>query len=299
MSVKTKSRLYIWFLAARPKTLSASVVPVVLGGAHAVADGSFNLSVFLLILITAVLIQVGTNFANDVLDFEKGADSAERLGPLRVTQAGLISPAAMKRATALVLLSALVLGVVLVFIGGLPILLIGLASLFFAVGYTSGPFPLAYLGLGEIFVIAFFGPVAVGGTFYLLTDSLNALTITSGIGVGCLSAAILVVNNLRDYAQDKIANKKTLVVRFGTNFARYEYTIFLLIAAAVPVAEWLLGLSGGKTLLSLVSFVFALRPLMIVRAADGAELNPALPQTSKLLLAYGLLYTVGVLQLPY
>lgn len=258
--------------------------------------GAFSWSIFLPILLTAVLIQVGTNYANDVADFERGADTAERTGPQRLTQAGLVTPAQMKRATAIVLGLALMLGIYLVSLGGLPILIIGILSLAGAVLYTAGPYPLGYLGLGDILVFIFFGPVAVGGTFYLLTGSCPFSVLLAGAAPGCLSTAILVINNLRDIETDREAKKMTLAVRFGADFAKREYVALVFSAAACPL---LLVFFWGFPLALLLSLGFLIPGVLAVRTVSmnpsSAVLNYLLAETGKLLSIYGCLFTLACL----
>jgi 1,4-dihydroxy-2-naphthoate octaprenyltransferase len=281
--------------AARPKTLAASIVPVALGSALAAKDGFFSLYPFLAILVAAVLIQISSNFANDVFDFERGTDNDQRVGPRRAVQSGLISPGAMKRATLAALGLTALIGVYLVNVGGLPILFIGLASLICAWGYTGGPLPLAYLGLGEVFVLFFFGPAAVSGTYFLFAQSISVDTLIAGCSTGLISSAILVVNNLRDIENDGANNKKTLAVRFGARFSQFEYALFLLLASLVPVAA--LFLPGAHRLTALGSLSLgASYPLITTMFRDrGAALNPLLGRTARFLCFFGASYAVGLL----
>lgn len=225
-----------WLLAIRPKTLTVALSPIIIGTSLAYRDGAFHGFYLFLTILSALLIQIGTNLANDYFDFQKGADNHERKGPVRVTQAGLISPKKVKAAFCLAFLLASCAGLGLVYRGGWPIFLIGIASVLSGLLYTAGPYALAYLGLGELFVLIFFGPVAVAGTYYVQTLKLSWESIASGIAVGLLACAILVVNNLRDIETDRKANKKTLAVRLGRQFANFEY-VFCLIAPAM-IAFW-------------------------------------------------------------
>jgi len=213
----------VWLLAARPPTLWAAVVPVVVGTALAVADGDFRLPVFLMALAAALLLQVGTNFANDVFDFERGADTGERLGPPRVTQSGLLTPSDVRRGMAAAFGGAMLLGLGLTYYGGWPIIGIGVLSIVAGVIYTGGPWPTGYHGLGDAFVFCFFGLVAVGGTYYLHTDTLRWAAIAAAVPVGLLITAILVVNNLRDRETDARSGKRTLAVRLGDRATRLQY----------------------------------------------------------------------------
>lgn len=285
-----------WFLAIRPKTLWASVAPVLLGSLCALNEGTFKLSLFMLILCCALLIQIASNLANDVYDFEKGADHAARLGPTRVAQAGLISPQQIKLALFVVMLTALLLGAYLVMIGGLPILLIGMLSLVFALAYTAGPYPLAYLGLGEIFVLIFFGPVAVGGTYYLFSAKINSLVLGVGLSAGMISSAILVVNNLRDIESDRLCGKLTLAARFGAEFARLEYIALLVTAALIPVALCIIYSWSAWVLLSSLFIVAAWPLIRTIRSkAEGPPLNDVLAGTAQLLLVFSGLFAISCL----
>ena len=283
-------RLYFWFLAIRPKTLFASIVPVVLGGVIAGIPSQTTLA---LTLLAALLLQIASNLANDVYDFEKGADSDNRLGPLRLTQAGLITSREMKFATGLCLGLALLIGVFLVFRGGLPILLFGLSSIVCAVAYTAGPLPIAYLGLGELFVLIFFGPVSVMGTYYLQTLKWSYESLLLGLACGSISCAILVVNNLRDYFEDKEANKRTLAVRFGREFARREYVFFLLLPSLILVILNIFFFFPKTIYLSLAYLLPAISCIKAVYFKTGKELNPVLESTGRLLAFFAVFFLIG------
>lgn len=266
-----------WFLAIRPKTLTVAVGPVLVGLSYAWREGFFEASIALITLLAALLIQIGTNLCNDYFDHQKGADTLERVGPIRVTQAGLISPERVKYAFMGAFGLAALLGVILVVRGGWPIALIGIASLISGVAYTAGPYALAYVGLGEVFVLIFFGPVAVLGTYYLQTLRWALEPGAAGVALGLLACGILVVNNIRDVEQDKKANKKTLVVRFGKNFGQLEYMFCLLMPALI--AFWLK--AYASSILVLVAFLFMRR----------SSLEKLLPQTASLLFLYALLFS--------
>ncbi len=288
------SKLKIWISSARPKTLWAAVGPVLIGSAMAYADGPLNIGVLLATLLAALLIQIGTNFANDYYDFVKGADTTDRVGPVRATQSGLIKPAQMRRAFVVTFGLAVLLGAYLVWHGGVPILIIGVASVICAVLYTAGPFPLAYVGLGEVFVLIFFGPVATGGTYYLQRLSINADIIIAGLAPGLLSTAILAVNNFRDIETDKIAGKKTLAVRFGYNFGAAVYIACVVIACIVPVYLSVVRGANYWCCLSVVTLLVAMFPIRtICSKPDPETLNNVLAQTGKLLLIYSVLFSVG------
>ncbi|RAP28146.1 1,4-dihydroxy-2-naphthoate polyprenyltransferase [Candidatus Marinamargulisbacteria bacterium SCGC AG-343-D04] len=217
-----------WIFATRPKTLSASIGPVFIGVAMASQTNLFSWDLAIITGLCAVLLQIGTNLANDYLDFLKGADKTSRKGPPRMVQQGFISVNAMKRATFLSFFIAFLIGLYLVYRSDLWILFVGILSILGGYFYTAGKRPLAYLGLGDIMAFLFFGPVAVGGSYYIQTLSLSADVLVLGAGMGCLSTALLAVNNLRDYQEDKKANKRTLIVLLGTTFGRLEYSICLL-----------------------------------------------------------------------
>jgi len=224
-SLKLKS----WILAARPKTLTAAVIPVLAGVALVSHAGARPGWVAAFALIGALAIQIATNFINDYIDHDKGADTHERIGPKRVTQSGLIARADVRKAAGAMLMLALLVGIPLVIHGGLPILLVGVISMLLAYCYTGGPFPLAYLGLGDAFVILFFGLIAVGGVFYLHTGYYNLDTFVLGLQIGLLSTVLIAINNLRDIYQDTKVAKRTLAVRLGVKFARVEIAALTLV----------------------------------------------------------------------
>lgn len=282
----------IWIAAARPRTLPAAIVPVMVGLAPAYRVGPINWPVAAATMLAALLIQIGTNLANDYYDFLAGADSEGRLGPLRATQAGLTKPGTMRNAAFGVLGTAALLGVYLVTVGGWPILVVGILALVCAVAYTAGPWPLAYVGLGDLFVFVFFGLVAVNGTLFLQLGRLNRLGLIASIPVGCLVTAILVVNNLRDIAIDARAGKRTLAVRIGVNATRFEY--LLLVAAAflmVPALAWM---DGPRLLIALAALPLAVREVRMLLHRNGAALNLSLAATARLHLVFGILLSMGL-----
>jgi len=271
-----------WILAARPKTLSAAIVPVLMGTALAAPRISWPL--FAYTLLGAVLIQIATNFINDALDFKKGADTSERLGPIRVTQAGLLSADAVLRGAWMCLAGAALCGIPLVLRGGWPLLAIGLASMAMAYAYTGGPYPLAYHGLGEIFVILFFGLIAIGGTFYVQTLRLTRDALLAGFAAGSLATVLLVINNLRDVENDRRSRKETLAVRFGEAFARIEVAFFALAPfAAVLFITWL----------PLVALPLALLVIACAMRRHGVALNRCLGMAGALQWAFGILFVIG------
>lgn len=291
----TESRLSLWVLAMRPKTLWAGATPVLIGSAMAAERGAFHALSAIAALIGALLLQIGANFANDYFDYVKGADTDDRLGPLRVTQAGLIKPQVMKGAIILTFLLTFVPGAYIVFRGGPIFLGIGLASILCGLLYTAGPFPLGYLGLGELFVFIFFGPVATGGTYYLQTGSIPPLVLLAGAAPGLFSVAILTVNNLRDIDGDRNAGKKTLAVRYGPTFARFEYlTALVLASVAIPGLLALLTRDHYWALSATAALLVSAPALRAVFSPpDGPSLNEALATTGKALLIFSLLFSIG------
>ncbi len=288
--------LRTWILATRPKTLSAAIVPVLMATALAAVrpGGGIVWWAFGCALGGSILIQIATNFINDALDFRKGADTGERLGPLRVTQAGLVSAGTVMRAAAVALALAALCGVPLIYRGGWPMLAIGLASIAAAYAYTGGPYPLAYHGLGEVFVVAFFGIIAVVGTYYVLTLEAPAVAFVAGIAAGTLATVLLVINNLRDIETDRTSRKKTLAVRLGPGFARFEVALFAilpLIAAAAAA-----GMLGNRWLL-LPWLAAPLAFILILRCyrSAGAALNRVLALAGAYQLVYGVLFVIGTL----
>lgn len=283
----------VWLLAARPKTLWASVAPVVVGTAMAFGDGGFHVPSALAALACSVLIQVATNFANDLFDFEKGADTESRQGPLRVTQAGLATPEAMKRGIVAVLLLTLAASLYLIWRGGWPAVFIGIFSVAAGILYTGGPRPLGYMGLGDLLVLIFFGPVAVAGTYYVQTLTVNATVVAAGLAPGLLSVAILAVNNLRDLDEDRRTGKRTLAVRFGRGFARGEYVAAVVAACLLPL---LLYLASGRRPYSVAAVAVVVAALPVFRrlfVSEGPLLNPVLAHTARLLLLYSAVFSIG------
>jgi 1,4-dihydroxy-2-naphthoate octaprenyltransferase len=283
-----------WVLASRPKTLSAAAVPVLVGTACASARGTVHWGPALAALLGALLLQIGANFANDVFDFEKGADTAERLGPTRAVQAGLLSARAMRRGMLLVFTLALALGLYLTSVAGPLILLIGCASIASAIAYTGGPYPLGYHGLGDVFVFIFFGVVAVCGTAFVEIGQVPGIAIACAVPVGALATAILVVNNLRDRQTDLGAGKRTLAVRFGRAFAVHQYRALIAVSYVTPLALVLARAAGPEALLPLISLPLALKTQRAVASTEGRALNPLLAATAKLLMIFGILFALGL-----
>lgn len=278
--------------------MTAAIVPVIVGTALVKAH---FLPVLWWVSICAALsasfIQIGTNLVNDALDFHKGADTAERIGPQRVTQSGLLTSKQVLIGAAICFACATALGVPLVFKGGWPIVAIGLVSIAMAYAYTGGPYPLAYKGLGELFVILFFGLIAVGGTFYLHTGFIDETCVVAGLQVGFLATVLIAINNMRDAPQDARVEKRTLAVRFGLHFARLEIAFFV-------IAPFILGAYWYKThyaaaILPFVSFLFARRVLTGVMTQEPSPLfNKFLALAAGLQMVFGLALSIGLWVLP-
>jgi 1,4-dihydroxy-2-naphthoate octaprenyltransferase len=286
--------LRIWVMAARLRTLPAAIAPVLVGTALARTEGTFKAGAFIAALLGAVFIQVGTNLSNDYSDARRGADTEDRLGPVRVTAGGLVPPRQVLIATYVTFGLAVVCGAYLVSVAGPALLLIGAASILAGVLYTGGPRPYGYEGLGEVFVFLFFGIVAVTGSYYVQTKHLEWEAFALAVPVGLLAAAILVVNNVRDIDTDRRAGKRTLAVRLGRTRTRTLYSAMLLVAdvALIPVA---LALSAW-VLLPVLTLPLAARMARTVRAhVDGPTLNKALAQTGMLQLTFCVLLSVGIL----
>ena len=286
--------LHTWVLAARVPTLPAAVVPVVVGTATAWAEGHFRPLAFVAALVAALLIQIGTNLANDYFDFRKGADTAARLGPVRITQSGLVPAETVRRATALTFGLAALVGIYLIVVGGWPILVIGLLSIAAGVLYTGGPWPLAYHGLGDLTVFLFFGLVAVVGTTYLHTGSVSLSALIYALPVATLVTSILVVNNLRDIDTDRVAGKRTLAVRLGARGTRTEYLLLVIAAYLVPLAAWLILGSPRGFWLTWLTLPLAVHLVRVVLSREGRPLNAALAGTGRLHLAFGVLWATGI-----
>ena len=282
-------------MAARPKTLPAAVAPVVVGCALAYVHQRFALWPAVACLTVALLLQIGVNLANDYFDFTKGIDTEERLGPVRVTQSGLIPPGRVKAAMVTVLVLSLLPGTYLISVGGWPVVGIGAASIMAVLAYSGGPFPLASHGLGDLFVFIFFGLVAVCGTYYVQALDLTLMVFTMGVIVGLLITAILVVNNLRDIETDHKSGKRTLAVMIGKHKTRSEYVLLLAGAYGIPVLIWLGGLVAPWLLLPLVTLPLAFQLIRLVRQpSDGPTLNDLLAKTAKLAFFFSLLLAIGL-----
>jgi len=288
------SKIQTWIDAARPKTLWASIAPVIIGTAMAFSDGKVHWPVAAATLLSAMAIQIATNFSNDYYDFVHGVDTRERLGPVRATSSGLVPPQHMKWAYILTFVLAFVLGLYLICRGGWPVLIIGLLSILFGILYTSGPYPLSYNGLGDGFVLIFFGPVAVGGTYYLQALDLTWPVVLTGFSPGLISVALLTVNNLRDINTDRETGKRTMAVRFGERFTRLEYVMAVMIACFIPVILILFVPGHTYAAISSAVFLFALPSIKAVLFNEiDAGLNKVLAATGKILLIFSTVFSLG------
>ena len=289
-----RGSLRAWVLASRPATLTAALVPVLVGTAVAAVSGGARLGPALAALFGAFMLQITANFANDVFDHEKGADTEERLGPTRAVQAGLLTPREVRAGMLATIVLASLAGVYLIAVAGWPVVIIGLCSILAGVAYTGGPYPLGYHGLGDVFVMIFFGFVAVCGTVFVQTGAVPALAWLAAVPIGAIATGVLVVNNVRDRLTDVKAGKRTLAVRFGRRAGVIEYGALLALAYAAPVAA-VLGLYRSPwVLLPLVSLPVALRLLRTLAVTEGKPLNACLAGTAKLLLIYGALFATGL-----
>ena len=285
----------VWLSAARPKTLPAAAAPVLLGTAFAVADGAFHALAALCALAGALLIQVGTNFANDAEDAVRGADTAARVGPRRAVNEGWVTAGQMRRAAALTFGAAFASGLFLVWRGGWPILALGLVAIASGYAYTKGRYALAYTGLADVFVLVFFGPVAVGGTYFVQALALPAWVLVAGLGPGALATAILIANNVRDVEQDRAADKRTLVVRFGRPFGVGLFgACFVGAVLAVGFAGRLAHEThpGSIAAAAIASLGFTLL-MPALHRAHGASAGPILGKTAAVLMVYSLAFALG------
>jgi len=285
----------IWLSAARPRTLPAAVAPVVVGSALAAHDGRFDAKAAALCLGFALLVQIGTNFANDYFDFVKGADTLGRVGPRRAVAAGLVSPSAMRRATACVFAAAFVAGLGLIAWGGPWMLGIGVASIVCGIAYTGGPWPLGYHGLGDVFVFIFFGLVAVGATYFVQTGLYGIDALLASIPVGLLAANILLVNNYRDFETDAAAGKRTLVVRLGRRAARAQFLASHAVAAGMPFVFLARGFPPCWLLPAALAPLAWRHAQRLGGAQTPAEQVALLGDTGRYLAAYAILFAAGAL----
>jgi 1,4-dihydroxy-2-naphthoate octaprenyltransferase len=284
-----------WLMASRPRTLPAAVSPVLVGSAVAFTEYVFHPGAALAAFFGALLLQIGANLANDVFDFEKGADRGDRLGPTRVTQYGFLTPAEVKKGMWITFAIAALCGIYMTMVSGWWIILIGVLAILAAITYTGGPFPYGYRGLGEIFVFIFFGLAAVGGTYYAQAGTISKLAMYASIPIGLLIVGILVVNNVRDYESDKASNKKTLAVRFGLAWARQEFITVVVLAYAVVFFMVWIKVTSPWVLLSWLSLPLFFPISSSVLNERGRILNKTLAKMGSLTLIFSLLFSLGLL----
>ena len=289
-----KGSFRAWILAARLQTLLVGVVPVVVGTAVAHASGGVVWSAAFAALFGSVMIQLRNNFGNDLFDFQKGVDNAERVGPPRAAQLGLLTTKQLAVGMAVCFGLATLAGVYLTSLAGWPIVLIGVLSIVSGIAYTGGPYPLGYNGLGDVFVFVFFGFVAVGGTALVQVGHWPGLAILAAIPVGALATAVLVVNNTRDCETDLRSGKRTLVARYGRLFGIGEYAVLLLAAYGAVALLPLLFSVSWVALLPWLTLPMSLRLMAAMMENQGAALNPYLGATARLLALFGLLLAVGI-----
>ncbi len=290
------SPLRLWFLAARPRTLPAAIAPVLVGTSLAISEDTFRPLAFAAALVGSVFIQIGTNLSNDYSDARRGADTEDRLGPVRVTAGGLLPPRRVLVGTYLAFGVAVAAGAYLAAVAGWELLVVGVASIVAGVLYTGGPRPYGYEGLGELFVFLFFGVVAVTGSYYVQTEDLTWEAFALSVPVGLLAAAILVVNNVRDADTDRRAGKRTLAVKLGRERARVLFVAMLVVAFAVPLAVAAAGGLSWWLVLTMLAWPLAPPLIRTVRTrTDGPALNGALAATGRLLAVFSLLLAAGVL----
>lgn len=290
-----KTKFQSWILASRPRTLPAAVVPVMVGSALAIYQGIFFPVYSIIALLCSILIQIGTNFANDLYDHLKGSDTKERKGPQRVLASGLISVKEMEWGIFFIFLLAFLLGLYLVYSVGLIILWIGVFSIVAGLAYTAGPFPLAYNGLGDLFVFIFFGIVGTVGTYYLHVQQFNLLAFLISLPVGGLITNILIVNNYRDIEEDKSNGKNTLAVLLGKEFSRFEYVFFILVSFFVPFLLHFKYDFNFWIFLPYITLPVAITLVKMIYAFNGVQLNKTLELTAKFSALFGLLLSIGII----
>ena len=289
------SKTEVWILASRPKTLLAAFVPVIVGSAIAVNDGFFRADAALVALICAVLIQMGTNFVNDLYDYLQGSDNDERIGPQRALASGLLSVKEMQLGIFFTFGLSFLLGLYLVYLSDWLIFAIGVLSIIAGFAYTAGPYPLAYNGLGDIFVFLFFGLIGTVGTYYIQAHKITAMAVWASIPVGALITNVLVVNNYRDRNTDKSSGKHTLAVIFGEKFTRIQYLLFSILSYAVPFLVYFTFKQSLLIFLPFLSLPLSIKLIRMIYSLEGEQLNKTLELTAKLSALYGLLFAIGIL----
>lgn len=280
-------------LAFRPKTLTAALVPCIAGTSYAASTYNWSLKIFIYSVLSSVFIQIGTNLVNDAMDFKKGADDEKRIGPQRLTQTGILTFNQVMALASGFFLLALIFGIPLVQIGGWPIVLIGVISIILGYAYTSGPFPLAYKGLGDLFVILFFGIIAVQGIFYLHAETLDWGSFVLGLQIGLLATVLIAINNLRDIEGDRKANKRTLAVKLGVTLAKKEIELLCLLPFILNLF-WILKSSHLSSGISFLALPLAFKIIKNIKVtAPGPAYNKFLGQAAALHLIFGVLISIG------
>jgi 1,4-dihydroxy-2-naphthoate octaprenyltransferase len=293
--MREENKFNSWLLASRPKTLLAALVPVMVGSALAISMKKFFLPYSIVALLCSILIQIGTNFTNDLYDYLKGSDTVKRKGPRRVLASGLISVNEMRTAIILIFGLTFLLGLYLVYSVGILILWVGIFSIFAGIIYTAGPFPLAYNGLGDLFVFIFFGVVGTMGTFYLHTQDISLLSLVVSIPVGALITNILVVNNYRDIEEDREANKRTLAVIFGREFSRWQFTILIILSYLTSFSLYLQFDFNFWIFLPLATIPISFILIKMLYTLKGEELNKTLELSAKFAGIFGLCFSLGLI----
>lgn len=295
ISITSTKKFYRWILAARPKTLPAAFVPVVVGSSIAVYYNKFNFVASVIALLCSLLFQIGANFVNDLFDYLHGTDKKERTGPQRAVASGLISSNEMKLGIIIVFGLSFSFGLYLVYLGGWFIFIIGVLSIITAVAYTAGPFPLAYHALGDIAVFLFFGFAGTVGTYYVQAKEITPLAFWASVPVGALITNILVVNNYRDREEDKLSGKNTLAVIFGDKFSRLQYVFFMILSYSILFVVYFTFKKSVFVFLPILSLPIAIKLIKMIYTLKGKELNKTLELTAKLSAIYGLLFAAGIL----
>ncbi len=285
----------VWLMAARPRTLPAAAAPVLVGCGVAAWEGVFRPLPAVAAFLVGLLLQIGANISNDYFDFKKGADTSERVGPLRVTQAGLLTPRQVIGGMLVVFGLAALIGLYLIWVAGLPALILGMVAILAALAYTGGPYPLAYHGWGEVFVLLFFGFAAVCGTYFVQAGRVSAAALLASLPVGLLAMAILTVNNLRDIATDRVSGKHTLAVRLGERGAVIEYGVWIGLAYLAALLGVIAGILPAFALISLLTLPRAVNLIQQVAHTRGRALNALLAKTGQLELLFAGLFTAGLL----
>lgn len=294
-TTNTISKFDAWILASRPRTLLAAAVPVIVGTSIAIHNNKLRTDAALVALLCSMLIQIGTNFANDLFDFIHGTDKKDRVGPQRAVASGLISINEMKIGTAVIFGISFFLGLYLVYIGGWFILLIGIISILAGLAYTAGPLPLAYNGLGDVAAFLFFGLVGTVGTYYVQALEVNPIVFWASIPVGALITNILVVNNYRDREEDQSNGKRTLAVLLGEKFTRLQYTAFMILSYAILFVVYFTFRKSVFVFLPILSLPVSINLIKMIYTLKGSNLNKTLELTAKLSALYGLLFAIGIL----